>query len=179
MTKTERTQLKFAHSSLTGQLVSFVRRVPKTKKLIGVRENNPVGKLVVVLSDDLKEHIIPGQLYNVELKAMHSGNGFVAVTAEPKPFEVVVQTEGTKVFAVFGYKKVYFDPLYGNTPSSNTLEGALREINRRTENLTNRDQVIEEFEYQSRKLLSHIHNSGKHPSREHSYRNQKHNGVSI
>ena len=69
----ERTQLKFATSARTGEIIGFVSRHSKTKQLRGVREDSPYKKKICVLSEDLKGKVMPNVLYSVELKPMHSG----------------------------------------------------------------------------------------------------------
>ena len=56
----------------------FVSRHSKTKQLRGVREDSPYKKKFCVLSEDLKGKVQPNILYSVELKAMHSRNGFLS-----------------------------------------------------------------------------------------------------
>lgn len=88
----EKSQLKFAKSERTGELIGFVSRHSKTRKLMGVREDSRFGKQICVLSEDLKGTIEPNILYSVELKPMHNAKGHVVVTATPVLFQAHVET---------------------------------------------------------------------------------------
>ena len=88
----ETSQLKFAKSERTGELIGFVSRHPKNQKLIGVREDSRFGKQICVLSEHLKSQVEPDVLYEVELKPMHKANGYVVVSATPVLYEVQVET---------------------------------------------------------------------------------------
>ena len=77
----EKSQLKFAKSERTGELIGFVSRHSKTRKLMGVREDSRFGKQICVLSEDLKGTVEPNILYSVELKPMHNAKGYVVVAA--------------------------------------------------------------------------------------------------
>lgn len=59
----EKSQLKFAKSERTGELIGFVSRHSKTRKLMGVREDSRFGKQICVLSEDLKGTVEPNILY--------------------------------------------------------------------------------------------------------------------
>jgi hypothetical protein len=69
--KREKSQIKFVVSDTSGELIGFISRHPKTKKLIGVREDSKYRKKICVLQEHLKGTILPNVLYNVELKEMH------------------------------------------------------------------------------------------------------------
>ena len=88
----EKSQLKFARSEETGELIGFVSRHSKTRKLMGVREDSRFGKQICVLSEDLKGTLEPNILYSVELKPMHKANGYVVVAATPVLFQAHVET---------------------------------------------------------------------------------------
>ena len=88
----EKSQLKFAKSERTGELIGFVSRHSKTRKLMGVREDSRFGKQICVLSEDLKGTIEPNILYSVELKPMHNAKGYVVVAATPVLFQAHVET---------------------------------------------------------------------------------------
>lgn len=83
----ERSQIKLTKSEETGELIGFVSRHPKTKKLMGVREDSRFGKTICVLSEDLKGTVEPNTLYSVELKPMHKVKGYVVVSAIPVLFK--------------------------------------------------------------------------------------------
>ena len=50
----EKSQIKFAKSERTGELIGFVSRHSKTRQLKGVREDSRYGKQICVLAEDLK-----------------------------------------------------------------------------------------------------------------------------
>ena len=82
----EKSQIKFAKSERTGELIGFVSRDSKTRQLKGVRENYALGKQICILSEDLKGTIEPNVLYSVELKPMHKAKGYVVVAASRTVF---------------------------------------------------------------------------------------------
>ncbi|MCM1296502.1 MAG: hypothetical protein NC311_13270 [Muribaculaceae bacterium] len=160
----ERTQLKFATSEKTGEIIGFVSRHSKTKQLRGVREDSPYKKKICVLSETLKGKVLPNILYSVELKAMHSRNGFVVVAATPLLFKATLDTlvipqETYRVTIHFGNKTVYFDPLRGNTPSSQTVAGVISLLQRRTD-IENIEGVINGFKTAAAKLLRRMADDG-------------------
>ena len=73
----EKSQIKFAKSERTGELIGFVSRDSKTRQLKGVWENYALGKQICILSENLKGTIEPNVLYSVELKPMHKAKGYV------------------------------------------------------------------------------------------------------
>lgn len=160
----EKSQLKFAKSEETGELIGFVSRHSKTKKLKGVRENSIYGKKICVLSEELKGTIIPNQLYNVELKAMHQGNGYVVVSAKPALFKAIVETVlvSNAVYQVkisFGNKTIYFDPKDGKSPSSRTIVGVIRALTIRND-IEDVENVIQEFGVQAKELIHRMKTDG-------------------
>ena len=50
----KKSQIKFAKSECTGELIGFVSRDSKTRQLKGVREDSRYGKQICVLAEDLK-----------------------------------------------------------------------------------------------------------------------------
>lgn len=160
----ERTQLKFATSERTGEIIGFVSRHSKTKQLRGVREDSPYKKKICVLAEDLKGKVKPNILYSVELKAMHSGNGFVVVAATPLLFQatintVVIPRETYRITVNFGNKTVYFDPLQGKTYSSRTVAGVVSLLERRID-IENLEGVINGFKAATAKLLQRMADDG-------------------
>ena len=87
----EKSQIKFAKSERTGELIGFVSRDSKTRQLKGVRENYALGKQICILSEDLKGTIAPNVLYSVELKPMHKAKGYVVVATTPVEFPATVE----------------------------------------------------------------------------------------
>ncbi len=91
---------------------------------------------------------------------MHSGNGYVIVdiTIKEFPAHIVMQARPEELYVVtitFGGKVVYFDPINGRTPSSNTVEGVVKLLRGRCD-LANREEVIEEFLSKARILLARM-----------------------
>jgi hypothetical protein len=160
----EKSLLKFAKSEETGELIGFVSRHAKSNQLKGVREDSKFGKKICVLSQNLKGTIIPNVLYNVEMKSMHTGNGYVVVSATPTLFKARVETviEPESIYQVnitFGNKTIYFDPLHGKSPSSKTIEGVLRVLTERKD-IENKEDVIENFTKQACILVQQMEKDG-------------------
>jgi hypothetical protein len=162
----EKTQIKFAQSQQTGELIGFVSRHSKTKKLKGVREMSTFGKQICVLSENLKGTLIPNVLYNVELKPMHNKNGYVVVSAIQTLFKarvetIVVPKSIYQVNVTFGNKTIYFDPKDGKSPSSRTIEGVIEVIAARKD-IDDRNAVIEDFKRQAAILVQQMQKDGYH-----------------
>lgn len=153
----EKSQIKFAKSEQTGEIIGFVSCHAKTKQLKGVRENSTFGKKICLLSEDLKGTIQPNILYHVELKAMHQRNGYVVVSALPVLFKAQVETVVVpqriyQVRITFGNKTVYFDPKGGRSASSRTIEGVVEVLSARKD-IDNPEAVIENFKKQAAVLI--------------------------
>lgn len=160
----ETTQIKFAKSEATGELIGFVSRHSKTQKLMGVREDSRFGKKICVLSEELKGTVQPNKLYAVELKAMHNGSGYVVVSAKPILFNAQVDTliipkSIYQVTVTFGNKVVFFDPKDGKSVSSRTLAGVIKLLRER-EDIENPDLVIEDLTRQAAQLVRRMENDG-------------------
>lgn len=156
----EQTQLKFAVSQKTGELIGFVSRHSKTKQLRGVREDSPYRKKICVLSEDLKGTILPDVLYVVELKAMRTGKGFVVVKATPKVFEVDFIRKGDyAVVMQFGLKCICFDPVNGKTYNSRTEKGVIAQLMRRTD-IKDPGTVVERFRIEAEDIRRKMAEAG-------------------
>lgn len=160
----EKTQLKFALSEQTGELIGFVSRHSKTQKLMGVREDSRFGKKICVLSEDLKGIILPNKLYAVDLKPMHNGSGYVVIAAQPIRFSAQVDTliipkSIYQVTVQFGNKTVFFDPKDGKTASSRTLAGVIKLLNER-DDIENPATVIEDLTRQAILLTRRMQSDG-------------------
>lgn len=162
----ETSQLKFAKSERTGELIGFVSRHPKNHKLIGVREDSRFGKQICVLSEHLKDRIEPDVPYEVELKPMHKANGYVVVSATPVLYEVQVETiivpkSIYQVTVTFenGYKTFYFDPKDGKSAQSRTCEGVLS-ILRERKDIKNKEGVIQDYLKQAKALVRRMEADG-------------------
>lgn len=145
----EKSQLKFARSEETGELIGFVSRHSKTRKLMGVREDSRFGKQICVLSEDLKGTLEPNILYSVELKPMHKANGYVVVAATPVLFQAHVETVIVpktlyQVTVTFGNKKIFFDPKDGKSVMSRTIDGVL-EILKGRKDIKYKEGVITDY----------------------------------
>lgn len=161
---TEKTKLKFIKSEESGELISFISKNLKTGKLKGVRESSEYSKKICVLANSLKGTVEPNVLYDVEVKGMKSGNGYVCVSATPKLF--VAEVEGTiiskvvyKVCVAFGNKKIYYDPIDGKSPSSRTINGVLEVLNGRND-IRDKEMVIEDFKKQAESLKRRLLSDG-------------------
>lgn len=158
----EKSRVKFTKTK-TGEIVGFVSRL-STNELKGVHEGDGTRKSVCVLSKDLKGSIEPDALYDVELRPMHGKNGYVVTSATRTFFEAQIESviKPHKVYKVvisFGYKKIYFDPLGGKTPSSCTLHGVLEVLNARKD-LQNADGVISDFIDRAQELMRRMKEDG-------------------
>ncbi|RHH14482.1 hypothetical protein DW228_06695 [Bacteroides fragilis] len=157
---TEKTQIKFVKSKETDELISFVSRLPKTKKLNGVRENSQFGKKICVLAEHLKGIIQTDVLYDVELKAMYNKNGYIVVSATPALFEaqmetIIVPKAVYKVNIVFGYKHVIFDPKDGKSPSYRSIDAIIELLNERVD-LKHKEEVITDFKKRAQLILNQM-----------------------
>lgn len=153
----ETSQIKFAKSEETGELIGFVSRHSKTKKLKGVRENSAYGKQICVLSEDLKGGVLPNVLYQVELKAMHNSKGFVVISATPVQFDatfetIVVRNALYQITISFGNKIIYFDPKDGKSPSSKSIDGVLSLLASRAD-IKDLPMVLDRFKDEARSVL--------------------------
>lgn len=160
----ERSQIKFAKSENTGEMIGFVSCHSKTKKLMGVREDSKFRKRICVLSENLKGTIEPNTLYTVELREMHNGNGYVVVAATPVLFKASVETITVsksiyQVIVAFGNKTVYFDPKDGRSPSSKTIDGVVELLSQRRD-IDSREEVINDFRRQAKALLRRMDADG-------------------
>ena len=158
--KLEKTRLKLLESQTKGELVGFVSRHPKAGRLLGVREDSHYGKKICLLSDHLKGKLKPNILYEVSVKPMRSGTGYVIVAAEQIFF--VAQVETTiipkityRITVKFGNKNIYFDPLNGRTSSSTTIEGVLNVLEQR-DDILNKADIIQSFVQEASNLLDRM-----------------------
>lgn len=90
--------------------------------------------------------------------------GYVVVSAQPVLFEAVIETILVpktiyQVCISFGNKTVYFDPKGGDSPSSRTIEGVVKELKRRKD-LEDKEKVIEEFIRQEKALIRRMEQDG-------------------
>ena len=160
----EKSQIKFAKSERTGELIGFVSRHSKTRQLKGVRENYALGKQICILSEDLKGTIEPNVLYSVELKPMHKAKGYVVVAATPVQFPATVETIIVlktlyKVTVSFGNKTIYLDPKDGKSAMSRTLDGVLQ-ILRERKDIENHEEVIADFIKQAQEMIRRFEQDG-------------------
>ena len=153
----EKSRIKFTKSAETGEIIGFVSRNSKTKQLRGVPESSPYGKKICVLSEDLKGGIEPNVLYDVELKTMHLGNGYVVVSARRTLFEarfetIIVPKAIYQLKIIFGHKTIFFDPKDGKTVSSRTIKGVLKVIDGR-EDILDKEAIKERFYQEAKQVL--------------------------
>lgn len=160
----EKSQIKFAKSERSGELIGFVSRHSKTHQLKGVREDSRFGKQICVLSEDLKGSIEPNVLYAVELKPMHKAKGYVVVAATPVQFSATVETvivpkSRYKVTVTFGNKTIFFDPKEGKSAMSRTLEGVLSVLKGRRD-IKNPESVITDFIARAEEMIRRFEQDG-------------------
>lgn len=158
----EKTHIKFTQIAETGEIVGFVSRNTKTGELRGVLESSGYPKKVCVLSKDLQGTIEPNVLYDVELKPMLSGNGYVVISAERTLFEAEFKTTKipNKVYQIeikFGNKTIYFDPLEGAYVDRKTIEGVCAALDKRKD-LSNKEDVKGQFLKEAKSLALQIEN---------------------
>lgn len=160
----EKVRLKFEESKETKAIIGFVTRSSTTWKLRGVSEKDDCPKKICVLAEDLKGLIEPGIVYEVELRPMRKGNGFIVISATRPKYEAAFETtviEKTvyQVRIIFGHKIIYFDPKDGNSPSSRTIPGVEKALRKR-QDLLDTEKVIERFRIEAEKLLDRIEQDG-------------------
>lgn len=163
----ETTRLKFKKSPETGELISFVNRNPKTKKLKGVDEKFTHGKQICVLSKELKAQGIVREktLYWAEMKPMNGGKkGYVVISATPILFDARIETTIVpkaiyKISVTFGNRSIYFDPKNGRTFYSRTLQGVLQ-VFEDHDDIKDKAQVIKDFLTQAAILLRRFEADG-------------------
>lgn len=160
----EKSRIKFAKSTETGEIIGFVSRNSKTKQLRGVPESSAYGKKICVLSEDLKGGILPDILYDVELKPMHLGNGYVVVSARRTLFEakfetVIIPRAIYQLKLTFGHKTIFFDPKDGQSASSRTVNGVLKVIEKR-DDILDKEGVTRRFSEDAVKLLHFMGKDG-------------------
>ena len=160
----EKTQIKFAKEPLSGELVGFVSRNARSRKLMGVREDSDLGKQICLLSNELKGKIKPNKLYTVHLKPMHHRNGYVVIAANPVQFTAMVGTfivpdSIYQVTIEFGIKTIYFDPLKGSSPYSRTLLGVITRLQQR-DDIQNIGSIIDDVIVQAHHLVERMIDDG-------------------
>lgn len=160
----QKTRLKFAVSEETNEMIGFVTRSSTTRKIWGVDENSDSPKKICVLSEDLKGLIKPGIVYEVELKPMRKGNGYVVISAArlryKAEFETIIIPKSVyQIRITFGHKIIYFDPKDGNSPSSRTIAGVERALRARKD-LADIEEVVEQFGILANELLERVEQDG-------------------
>lgn len=162
----EKTQMKFAKSQQTGEIIGFVSRQSKTSKLLGVREDSRFGKKICLLAEELKDKIQLNKLYDVELKPMHNHTGYVVVSARLALFKahvdaLVIPHGIYHVTVSFGNKIVYFDPKDGRNPSTGTLAGITKFL-RETGEIEDIEQVIKDLSHRAEQIVHRMRRDGYH-----------------
>lgn len=160
----EKTRIKFAVSKETNEIIGFVTRNSTTRMLRGVDEKNDSPKKICVLSEDLKGLIQPGVVYDVEVKPMRKGNGYVVISASrrkyPAKFETrIIPKAVYQVRIIFGHKTIYFDPKDGNSTSSRTIAG-VEDALRDRKDLAEIDEVVAKFRILAAELLEKYEQDG-------------------
>lgn len=161
----EKTHIKFTQMIDTGEVIGFVSRNSKIGLLRGVLESSDYKKKVCVLSKDLKGTVEPNVLYDVELKPMLSGNGYVVISAERTLFDAEFKTTRVpnKVYRIdisFGNKTIHFDPKDGDILSTKTVEAVYSAIGKRKD-LLQKEDVKSRFVREAKNLTLHMENDCK------------------
>lgn len=143
------TKLKFEKSKETGAYVGFVSQDPTTKRIIGVRQNDPKPKRICIVDKAISSEIVPNILYSATLIPMSAKNGFIAIEVSPFSFKASVESNYVpkavyQVEVRFGNKVIIFDPLDGKKPSVNTIAGC-REVLEKRMDIKDISTVVEDF----------------------------------
>lgn len=151
-------------SKETNEVIGFVTRNSTTRMLRGVDEKNESPKKICVLSEDLKGLIQPGIVYDVEVKPMRKGNGYVVISASrrkyPAKFEMQILPKVVyQVRITFGHKTIFFDPKDGNSPSSRTIAGVEKALRERKD-LDEVEEVITKFRALAAELMEKYEQDG-------------------
>ena len=106
----------------------------------------------------------PYNLYEVEVKPMRSGTGYVIVDAKQVFFaaqvEVIIIPGSTyKICIKFGNKNIFFDPLNGRTPSSSTIKGVIDVLMSR-DDIENKSEILNSFFEEANKLVDRMTRDG-------------------
>lgn len=160
----EKTRIKFVVSQETNEIIGFVTRNSTTRMLRGVDEKNDCPKKICLLSEDLKGLIQPGIVYDVEVKPMRKGNGYVVISASRRKYPAKLETKIIpkvvyQIRITFGHKTIYFDPKDGNSPSSRTVAG-VEDVLRERKDLDEIEDVIAKFRAAATELLEKIEQDG-------------------
>ena len=142
-------RLRFMKSTKTGYVVGFVSENPKTGVWHGVGEDKPVPKKICVLDRSLAPYVILNKLYDADLVPMQKKDGFVAKNIELVQYQAKVITSHIPgmlyhVEAVFGGKRIVFDPAESRDRSVCDPQRAIEKLRIRTDVL-NLEQALEEF----------------------------------
>lgn len=162
-----KTKLKFKRSSRSGNWVGFVLYNHKTGKLRGVREESSLPKQVCVVTKELADKIEPNVLYDVELIPMGGEKyGWIVVEATPHEWEAtivstIVKNAVYRVEALFGGKRILFDPMDGKRDSVRSITGAISALSARKD-IANLPQVIQDFHKTANIILTHYENDGNY-----------------
>ena len=155
-------RLRFMKSEKTGYIVGFVSQNPVTGIWHGVPEDKPYPKKICVLDRSLVPYILLKKLYDVEMVPMRDKDGFVAKTANPVSYPAKIVCSHIPgmlyhVEAVFGGKRIIFDPSETDDRSVCEMERAIEKLRMRTD-VENLEQAVEEFieeTYKMNQLYKH------------------------
>ena len=160
----EKIKLKFEESKDTKEIIGFVSRSSTTWRLRGVSEKDDCPKKICLLAPDLKGLIKPNVVYEVELRPMRKGHGFIVISATRPKYDAKIETiiipkSVYQVRIIFGHKIIYFDLLGGNSPASRTVAGAEKALRER-DDLQDPEAVIEKFHGAADLLLQQMEQDG-------------------
>lgn len=159
------TKLKFYRNPLGNSLAGYVHSDKKADRVIGVRLDSPVEKMIVLPSKELAPFLKEGTLYDVTLKPMKSSrSGYVAIHAKQCLFRATIETFYVRrivyrVVVSFGNRKVVFDPKDGVKSSVRVLSECLNVLNN-ARDIENLELVVADFKDRAEQLLRKYEQDG-------------------
>lgn len=156
------TKIKFIKSGQTGAYIGFVSQNPKTKRIVGVRQDSEYPKKICIIDKKLSSLIVPNILYDVTLIPMKEKDGYIAIEANPVAFRATIETSYVpkaiyKIEVKFGNKTILFDPVDGKKDSVRTVAG-VREVLEKRMDIENLQGVLDDF-LEAADLLMKYYNS--------------------
>lgn len=144
--KTIKTNIKFSKglNNVENKLYGFVTRVNGSWR--GCRSDEPKKKIVFV-EESVADSIIPNSLYNVTLKPMNNGDGFIAISVRevkfPAQITTTVKDSEFQVKVSFGNANLIYNPFSSFEREKNIV--AIANLIRCRKDLLNPLKVAEDF----------------------------------
>lgn len=144
-----KTKLKLELDSESKQLVGFVSCNVKTGRVNGVRRDQPVPKMIVVLERGLQSVAMPNILYDAEIVPMRHKNGYIAVSLTPTQFEAQIESvyipgQVYRASVKYGNSSVVFDPLRDVKYSLPDVKSCVRLLEKKSE-IADLESVVAQF----------------------------------